>query len=103
MDWLMPRPILFRTDCFAYHVTVRSNNKEWFYIPIRQCWQILTETLAVTAARTGAEPYLLVLMSNHFHLLLSTPRKNLDYTMQYFLSIATRAIQARAGRINHVF
>jgi putative transposase len=89
----MPRPHLFRTDSFAYHVTTRSNNKEWFYISSKKCWSIFKETLCATAERYGIYIHSLVLMSNHFHLLLSTPQKNLDISMQYFLSRSTQLIQ----------
>jgi putative transposase len=99
----MPRKNLIRSNQWAYHVTSRSNNKEWFYIPIDLTWRILTDALAESAYRYGAEIWTLVLMSNHFHAILFTPEGNLDLVMQYFISKATRAIQKEAKRINHIF
>jgi putative transposase len=99
----MPRPRLFRSNSLAYHVTVRSNNREWFYISQEECWSILVESLNQATERYGAQAHQLVLMSNHFHLLLSTPDSNIDLVMQYFETQATRQIQYRTERINHVF
>ncbi len=98
----MPRPNLFRTSEFAYHVTSRSNNKEWFYIPLNQAWGILSASLSEAAARYQAEIHAFVLMSNHYHLLISTPSRNLDAVMKYALSVATQVIQRKTGRINHI-
>jgi putative transposase len=41
----MPRKKLIYTDQFPYHVTARSNNKEWFYLPISEVWNIFTSKL----------------------------------------------------------
>ncbi len=99
----MPRPKLIRSDRFAYHVYVRSNNKEWFYIPIEECWRILLIALNRIPDRYRPEVHALVLMSNHLHMILSAPNRNLDAIMMYFLSDATRWIQNSSGRINHIF
>jgi putative transposase len=99
----MPRPPLIRSDSLAYHVTVRSNNREWFHIPIDRVWDVLTRNIGQAAWKYGAEIHTLLLMSNHFHLLLSTPKKNIDAVMRYSLSGATRHIGLLAKRENHVF
>ncbi len=98
----MPRKHLYRTSEFAYHVTNRSNNKEWFYIPIEECWEIFCYILGKTSAKYGVYLHQLVLMSNHYHLLLSTPDCNIDVAVQYFQSQVARIIQSRANRINHI-
>ena len=59
--------------------------------------------LAAACEKYRAIPNLFVLMPNHFHLILTTPLGNIDVVMQYFISEATRAIQLRANRINHIF
>ena len=99
----MPRARLFRTSSLSYHITARSNNREWFYIPIEDSWSVFCRSLNEAAYRYGVNLHGFVLMSNHFHLLLTTPNKNLDEFMRYFLSNATRRIQRKADRINHVF
>jgi len=51
----------------------------------------------------GAEIHTFVLMSNHFHLILSTPKQNLDSVMRWFLAESTRAMLRRSARLNHVY
>src|SRR5207237_1433286 len=87
----------------AYHITNRANNKEWFYIPIKETWKIFCEILSRASRMYGAEIHTFVLMSNHYHLLVTTPLGNLDLFMRYFQTEACRAIQERAARKNHVF
>ena len=99
----MPRAPLIRTNQFAYHVTSRSNNRDWFYIPLVDSWDVFTKHLSRTAEIYRLEIHLFVLMSNHFHLLLSTPNCDIDRAMQHFLSCSTKEIQRRTARINHVF
>jgi putative transposase len=84
-------------------VTARSNNKEWFYIPLPEVWDAFTRSIDRAADRYHPEIHLLVLMSNHFHLVLSTPEENLDHIMRYLISYSTGIIQRSARRINHVF
>ncbi len=99
----MPRPLLYRNSELAYHLTARSNNKEWFYISTERCWDIVRGALFSACERYGVFLHVAVLMSNHLHMIASTPRANIDDFMQYFLSQATRFIQYDANRINHVF
>jgi hypothetical protein len=42
-------------------------------------------------------------MSNHFHLIISTPDKNLDKAMNYFMRETSKIISFESGRINQVF
>lgn len=99
----MSRPLIRRTDSYIYHLTNRSNNREWFYIPTDECWEIFCYALNRTCIKYDVIPHLLVLMSNHFHLLLSTPQSNIDTAMRYFQCETTRLVQKRTNRINHIF
>ncbi len=99
----MPRKPLLITDSHPYHVTNRSNNKEWFYIPIEESWEVFTDVLSRCCEMYQAEIHTFVLMSNHYHLILSTPKRNLSKIIRYFQTEVCREIQRRSGRINHVF
>ncbi len=99
----MPRAKLFRTSRFAYHVSVRTNNREPFPIPLRACWNILTSALAKSQKRYGVEVHAFLLMGNHFHLLLSTPHENLDRFMSHFSSTSAVRLAYASGRSNHLF
>ncbi len=91
------------SDRVIYHVFGRSNNKEWFYIPVEEVWKEMLLVLEEVSLSYAARCIGFVLMSNHFHLLLETPLQNLDSIMNYFMRKVSRAIGRRAGRINHVF
>jgi putative transposase len=99
----MARKKLIVDDQFSYHVTNRSNNQEWFYLPIGDIWDIFQVMLLRTQEIYCLEIHSLVLMSNHFHLHLSTPLKNLHLAMRYFQTEVARRIQKRTGRKNHIF
>src|SRR5581483_5588273 len=99
----MARKNLYRSSVHPYHVTARSNNGEWFYIPTLEAWNIFVECAFAISVAYGAKIHAFVLMSNHFHLLVSTPDSNLDDVMQYFLREAGKLINLKAKRINHIF
>lgn len=99
----MPRPHLIRTDEFPYHVTARTNNKEWFYVTIRECWDIFSEHLKKISSKYEAKIISFVLMSNHFHMLLRTPNLNLDDIMRDLLRDVSKEVGLRSNRINHLF
>jgi len=101
--FLIPRRKLVITDKFPYHVTARSNNKEFFYLPIRTVWEIFCEKLIENSARYGTVIHTFVLMTNHFHMVLTTPYADLGSAMRHLLTEVSKAIQRRSDRINHVF
>ncbi|NBX77326.1 MAG: hypothetical protein EBQ92_12290 [Proteobacteria bacterium] len=100
---MMPRARLIRTTQHPYHIVCRSNNREWFYIPVSNFWEILIEVLAREPVSSRLRVHGLVLMSNHFHLLASSIDGNLDEPMRYLLREVCREVNREASRINHVF
>lgn len=99
----MGRKKLILDSNASYHVTARSNNRDWFSIPMDTCWQTFEDLLATTAERYNLLIHSFVLMSNHFHLILSTPSMNLDKGMRYFMTETSREIARASGRINHIY
>lgn len=99
----MPRAPLIRTASLPYHVVARSNNREWFYLPTELTWEIFSELLCKVVAEYRIKIHAFVLMSNHFHLLATTPEKNLDEAMLYFMRETAREINRTSSRINHIF
>lgn len=99
----MPRKKYFPSDQYPYHVTCRSPNKEWFPLPMDQVWEIFSIYLYFVTMAYGIRIHAFVLMSNHFHLLVSTPQANLSEAMNYLLREVSKAISQKAGRINQVF
>lgn len=99
----MPRKNLIRTNLYPYHITARSNNKEWFYLPIEEVWQILFEQITRARQEKQLVCPTFVLMNNHFHLLVWTPLSNIDTIMQFLMKSIADKINQKANRINHVF
>ncbi len=105
-QWLlmgMPRKkLILASDC-AYHLVNRSNNKDFFYIPLPETWRLFCEVLERSSGLYRTEIHAFVLMSNHYHLIVTAPLKNLHLFMRHFQTEVSRKIQKRAGRINHIF
>lgn len=99
----MPRKKLIRTDQFPYHVTTRSNNKDWFKLSLDRVWNISQEGLAYAHKLCPVEIHAFVLMSNHYHLLVSTPQANIDCFMRAFNKYFSDSINTYSGVINHKF
>lgn len=80
----MPRAKLIRSDSAPYHITSRSNNREWFYIPTLDVWSYSRKLLREGALRFNVQVDAFVLMSNHYHLCIHTPEAGVDKFMQFF-------------------
>ncbi len=99
----MPRKKLIIDGRHPFHVTARSNNQDWFQLPLNECWSIFERCLLATAERYGVLLHAFVLMSNHFHLLLTAPSANLSSAMRYLMTESSRKIARGAGVTNHVY
>ncbi|MBX2988462.1 MAG: transposase [Bdellovibrionaceae bacterium] len=99
----MPRNRNFVHQPGVFHVGSRTNNKEWFEMPLPQVWELSTDLLWFSSRAFGVELQAFVLMSNHYHLLLRTSEANLPAFMCYFSREMSRAINREMGRINHIF
>jgi len=103
LEMQLARAKLIRTDSYPYHITSRSNNKEWFYIPIEDVWNYSVELLDESKKRFSIQVDAFVLMSNHYHLCVHTPKANIDSFMQYFNKNLGLKISRHAGRVNRIF
>lgn len=99
----MSRKPLNRTSEFPYHVTARSNNREPFPFDLGLFWRILCDEAFVITMLFEARVHCLVLMPNHFHMLISTPSHDLGIVMQEFMRSITRTINLKTGRSGRVF
>lgn len=99
----MPKIKLPYVEYGLYHVRARSNNREWFYIPISDLWKIFLKQFQEVSVRYNAHIVAFVLMSNHYHLLIETPLGNLGLIMNYLQREVSRSVGAISGRTNHVF
>ena len=99
----MTRKKLIRQNSFPYHVTMRTNNKDWFQIPMCDVWDICKQSLKYAIAKNSVVIHSFVLMGNHYHLLLTTPNEDIDKFMQSFNLNLSRLITKKSGVINHKF
>ncbi len=99
----MARRHLIRTTDLPYHLYGRSNNKEWFYLPLDQVWRIFSRHLSKAVDEMGLRVHAFVLMSNHYHLVASVTSHSVDQVMCRLLKGISDEINLRADRTNHVF
>jgi len=70
---------------------------------MQECWEIFSYYLNIVSQKYLAKIIAFVLMSNHFHLMLHTPKENIDEIMNYLLREVSKTIGRRSNRINHIF
>ncbi len=99
----MPRNRIFIRRPGPFHVGARTNNKEWFDLPIAQVWERSADLLAFTAWAFEFQIHAYVLMNNHYHLLLSCPLGNLSEGMNYFQREFSKFMGRDADRVNRLF
>lgn len=99
----MPRKNLYRTDRLPYHITARANNREPFYLDQDQFWEIMGSECRIISLLFGVEFHALVLMPNHFHILLTTPAEDLGVAMTLFMKEVTKRVNRRCGRSGRIF
>lgn len=99
----MPRKNLIRTDQFPYHITIRSNNRDWFELPLEEMWDICKQGLKHAHQAHPSKVEAFVLMSNHYHLLIWTPKSDVDRFMYELNSYISKIVRFRTKRINRIF
>lgn len=99
----MPRRLLIRQNQFPYHVVSRSNNKNWFNLPMQEVWEIAIFAFTYAIDRFPVDVHAFVLMQNHYHLLLSTPDSNIDSFMQAFNKTFSELLKKKTLNINRMF
>lgn len=99
----MGRKRLIRSSEFVYHITMRSNSREWFFIPLEEVWRIANEVIENNVRKYQVKVHAFVLMNNHYHLVVRTPLENLDKFMGQVNTLISKRINSCVGKTNHVF
>ena len=81
----MPRKQIYSEAQCPFHITARSHNRECFDLPMIQVWDIFSRYLYLMTLTYGVRIHAFVLMSNHFHLLITAPNSHLDQAVNYLL------------------
>lgn len=98
----MPRKNLIRNSEYYYHVTSRTNNRDWFNVEMDYVWKYATASLAFAQKKYPAIITQFVLMSNHYHLLIKTPNEDIDKFMYEFNKLFTLKLRIHSKRINKI-
>lgn len=98
----MARPVRIEYPGAVYHVTSRGNEKKaiFFCDADREAFLIL---LGRTAQRFAWSVTVFVLMTNHFHLVIETPERNLSQGMQWLNGGYAGWFNRRHKRWGHLF
>jgi putative transposase len=98
----MARPLRTAFPGAIYHVMSRGNARQVVFRDELD-YQRMVDGLAQTVDRFGWELLSFVLIPNHFHLFLRTPRPNLSRGMQYLVSGYANWHAKRHRRPGHLF
>lgn len=85
----MPRPLRIEFEGAYYHVMNRGRGRQRVFHG-QAYYQAFLQGLKETQQRFGLEIHAYCLMSNHYHLLISTPRGNLSRSMRHINGIYTQ-------------
>lgn len=88
---------------FPYNISGRCINREWFQIPMPSVWDIFCYELTETANKLDLLIHSFLLMSNHFHLIASTPQANISECTHRFIGRTSRQLTREGNRINQTF
>lgn len=81
----MPRLKTILQSEFPYNISARCINREWFNIPMNEVWDIFCHEITETHKKHNLLIHSFILMSNHYHLIASTPDSNISQCMQHFM------------------
>lgn len=98
----MPRAPRIEYEDAAYHVMARGNRRQPIVYSDADR-EVFAETLAEAADLAKFRTYAWVLMDNHYHWVLETPKANLVEGMTWFQNTITRRINARNRLWGHLF
>lgn len=98
----MARPLRIEYEGALYHVTARGNERGKIFFT-KTDYRKFKEYLAAAQAKYGFIIHCYVLMTNHYHLLIETPDKNLSKIMHHLNSSYTTYINIKRKRSGHLF
>jgi len=98
----MTRPLRIDLEDGWYHVTARGNERKPIYRDDRDRSHFL-ELVEAMVATYQVRLHAYVLMTNHYHLLVQTPRANLSAAMQWLNVSYSIWFNKRHRRAGHLF
>lgn len=98
----MARPLRIQFSHAYYHVTCRGNDRRSIYLDDSDR-ELFLEKLRVSLGIYQVILHAYVLMGNHFHLIVQTPKANLSEFMRHFNISYTQAFNRRHRRVGHLY
>jgi putative transposase len=98
----MARQLRIQYEGAIYHLMSRGDRREEIFRDDADRRRFL-ETLGAVCEKTGWQVHAYCLMSNHFHLVVETPRANLVEGMKWFLGTYTMRFNRRHKLSGHLF
>ena len=97
----MARQLRVEFENALYHITSRGNQRDKIFYDVSDRERFL-EILTRTKERYGFLLHAYVLMDNHYHLLMETPRANLSQIMQNINTSYTVYVNRKYQRSGHL-
>jgi len=98
----MARPLRIEFPGAVYHVTSRGDGREDIYLSDIDR-EIFLKVLSQVVDRFGWVCHAWCLMTNHYHLMIETPKGNLSKGMRQLNGVYTQQFNRAHGRVGHVF
>jgi REP element-mobilizing transposase RayT len=98
----MARPLRIEYPGAVYHLTARGNARQPIFRDDQDRERFLG-TLDHVIARYGWRCHAYCLMTNHYHLLIETPKPTLARGMRQLNGVYTQAFNRRHRRVGHLF
>jgi putative transposase len=98
----MARPLRIDVAWGWYHVTSRGINRQAIFREERD-WVHFLDLVGEMPGRYGVLVHAYVLMTNHFHLLIQTPRANASRAMHWLKTAYTVWLNVKYGRNGPLF
>jgi REP element-mobilizing transposase RayT len=99
----MPQSPRILQGHYPYHITLRANRREPFPVELSHLWSFASDLLLFCTYAFEIQIQSFVLMNNHFHMIVRTPKCNLGKFMRYFNRELGREIFFKSGQINQKF
>jgi putative transposase len=98
----MARPLRILYEDAFYHVTARGNERKRIFLS-QSDYETFLRYLKEALQKYGAILHAFVLMPNHYHLIIQTPKANLNLLMHSLNSAYTTYFNLKGKRVGHLF
>lgn len=98
----MARPLRIEYEGALYHITARGNERKPLYKEEGDYHRFLN-ILSELPERFGTAIHGYVLMANHYHLLIETPKANISKSIHYLNATFSGYFNRTYGRSGHLF